>query len=126
MILGMRLTLSLTCKPETMPEHLEQNLHQLRTFMTKTCILQTVTSNFYLVLLLQLPVLSFRVDQLPMSETVMGIWGSLVRLAGTSGGAISSTALPAAPFQPLSLTQSLPPSRSLLGPADQQDCKHCH
>lgn len=79
-----------------------------------------------LILSLQLPVLSFRVDQLPMSETVMGIWGSLVRLAGTSGGAISSTALPATPFQPLSLTQSLPPSRSLLGPADQQDSKDCH
>jgi len=74
---------------------------------------------------LQLPVLSFRVDQLPMSETVMGIWGSLVRLAGVSGGAISSTALPASPFQPPpSLTQSHPVSKTLHSSSDQQECEH--
>ena len=34
--------------------------------------------------------LSFQVDQLPMSETVMGIWSCLVRLAGNSSSAIPS------------------------------------
>ena len=53
---------------------------------------------------LQLPGLSFRVDHLPMSETVMGIWSSLVRLAGTAAGS-ASAALPGALFQPPSLTK---------------------
>lgn len=60
-------------------------------------------------ILLQLPGLSFRVDHLPMSETVMGIWSSLVRLAGTAAGS-SSAALPGALFQPPSLTKK--PSKS--------------
>ena len=38
-----------------------------------------------------------------MSETVMGIWSSLVRLAGTAAGS-SSAALPGGLFQPPSLT----------------------
>ena len=39
-----------------------------------------------------------------MSETVMGIWSSLVRLAGTAAGS-SSAALPGGLFQPPSLTK---------------------
>lgn len=36
----------------------------------------------------QLPIQAFRVDQLPMSDTVMGIWSSLVRLAGSGEGVL--------------------------------------
>ena len=39
---------------------------------------------------LQLKVLDFHVNQLPMSNTVTGIWTSLVRLAGSGDGAFSS------------------------------------
>ena len=59
---------------------------------------------------LQLPVLGFRVDQLPMSETVMGIWTSLVRLSGTAGQGIAAAmaAVPAHPAGAASNIQSLP------------------
>lgn len=66
---------------------------------------------------LQLPVLSFCVDKLPMSETVMGIWSSLVRLASSSLSHGSPSALSEAPFQPPSLTQS--PSKKF----SESDCK---
>ena len=45
-----------------------------------------------------LPIHAFRVDQLPMSDTVMGIWSSLVQLAGSGDGTLlagfSSIVLP--------------------------------
>lgn len=46
---------------------------------------------------LQLKVLNFRVDQLPMSNTVTGLWSSLVRLSGSGDGAFSSFLTSTAP-----------------------------
>ena len=77
----------------------------LSTTTNKQRLLFHVLFNF-----LQLPGLSFRVDHLPMSETVMGIWSSLVRLASTAAGS-SSAALPGGLFQPPSLTKK--PAKSI-------------
>ena len=41
------------------------------------------TNNVVLLLLFQVPVIPFCVDNLPMSDATLGIWSSLVRLAGT-------------------------------------------
>ena len=38
----------------------------------------------------QLQLLNFRVDQLPVNDTVTGIWSSLVRLASSGDGAFST------------------------------------
>ena len=52
----------------------------------------------------------FRVDQLPMSDNVMGIWSSLVRLAGISGGVGPvATSAPAIHTHPFSLTMKPKP-----------------
>lgn len=68
----------------------------------------------------QLPVLSFRVDQLPMSETVKGVWSSLVKLAGSGGGAAPLAGLPPSSLQ--TLPQPLQPSKLVHprgGPAEE-------
>lgn len=41
--------------------------------------------------------LNFRVDQLPVNDTVTGIWSSLVRLAGSGDGAFSTLLSSSAP-----------------------------
>ena len=47
----------------------------------------------------------FRVDQLPMSDNVMGIWTSLVRLAGSNAVAgVVATDAPGIHTHPVSLT----------------------
>ena len=78
----------------------------------------------YMYLLLhmipQLPVLSFCVDKLPMSQTVMGIWSSLVRLASSSPSHGHASALSGSLFQPPSLTQT--PSKPLV-PVNDSDLK---
>ena len=55
---------------------------------------------------LQVPMAPFRVDQLPMSDNVMGIWTSLVRLAGSNAvvGAVATDA-PGIHTHPVSLTK---------------------
>ena len=59
--------------------------------------------------------LGFRVDQLPMSETVMGVWTSLVRLSGTGGRGVAAAmaAAPAHPASGASNIQSLTPTKPL-------------
>ena len=58
------------------------------------------------IFILKLPVLGFRVDQLPMSETVMGVWTSLVRLSGP-GGRVAAAAMATPPSSGASNIQSL-------------------
>lgn len=77
--------------------------------MAKTCVLG---------ILKPLPVLRFRVSLLPMNETVMGIWSSLVRLAGNSGTAFPSGDISSL-FQPPSLSNR--PSKSSLPPVSEGD-----
>ncbi|CAI8025927.1 E3 ubiquitin-protein ligase HERC2, partial [Geodia barretti] len=60
-----------------------------------------------------LPVLGFRVDQLPMSETVMGVWTSLVRLSGP-GGRVAAAAMATPPSSGASNIQSLTSTRPVI------------
>ena len=56
------------------------------------CFFKDVPFNFF-----QFHVLNFRVDQLPVNDTVTGIWSSLVRLAGSGDGAFSTLLSSSAP-----------------------------
>ena len=68
-----------------------------------------------------MPVVPFSVDNLPMSDAALGIWASLVRLAGT-GEKTTGTAdqenfqLPAVPGGEGVGTARCPPVRPLLSP----------
>ena len=68
-----------------------------------------------------MPVVPFSVDNLPMSDAALGIWASLVRLAGT-GEKTTGTAdqenfqLPAVPGEEGVGTARCPPVRPLLSP----------
>ena len=53
---------------------------------------------------------TFRVDQLPMSDNVMGIWTSLVRLAGSGGAVPVATDAPGIHSNPISLTMKPKPT----------------
>ena len=90
---------------------LSQLFSQLLPSHTQYSLLFLIKICFYI---LQLPVLGFRVNQLPMGETVMGVWTSLVRLSGTGGrGAAVMSPLPAQPAAAASNVQSLMPTKPI-------------
>ena len=76
----------------------------------------------------QLQLLNFRVDQLPVNDTVTGIWSSLVRLAGSGDGAFSTLLSSTAPPHLL----VAPPEKMIMKTIDnkgniiQLDCGTCY